>query len=33
MCDTCGCTKCKCGGKVVNGVCDKCGKHPKDCDC
>ena len=33
MCDECGCTPCKCGGTVAEGVCEKCGKPPEECEC
>ena len=33
MCKTCGCTPCKCGGKIVNGVCEGCGKPYDNCTC
>ena len=33
MCKTCGCTPCKCGRKIVKGVCEKCGKKYDDCTC
>lgn len=33
MCQTCGCTPCKCGRKIVNGVCEGCGKAYDDCTC
>jgi hypothetical protein len=33
MCKTCGCTPCKCGRPIENGVCSGCGKPYDDCDC
>jgi hypothetical protein len=33
MCKTCGCTPCKCGRKIVKGVCEKCGKEYDKCTC
>jgi hypothetical protein len=33
MCKTCGCTPCKCGEKIVNGVCEGCGKPYDECTC
>lgn len=33
MCDTCGCTPCGCGRKIVDGVCEGCSKPAKDCTC
>jgi hypothetical protein len=33
MCDTCGCTPCSCGGKIVEGNCDGCNKPMAECDC
>jgi len=33
MCKTCGCTHCKCGAKIVNGVCEGCKKPYNDCTC
>lgn len=33
MCKTCGCTPCKCGADIVNGVCEGCGKAYDDCTC
>ena len=33
MCKTCGCTPCKCGAIIVNGVCEGCGKTYDDCTC
>lgn len=33
MCKTCGCTPCKCGRKIVNKVCEGCGKPYDDCTC
>lgn len=33
MCYTCGCTPCKCGAKIVGGVCERCGKEYNECDC
>jgi len=33
MCKTCGCTPCKCGADIVNGVCEECGKAHDDCTC
>jgi hypothetical protein len=33
LCYTCDCTPCKCGGKIVGGVCEVCGKEYNECDC
>ena len=33
MCKICGCTPCKCGADIVNGVCEECGKAYDDCAC
>ena len=33
MCESCGCTPCDCGKKIVNGVCEGCGKLANDCTC
>jgi hypothetical protein len=33
MCYTCGCTPCKCGAKIIGGVCEGCGMEYNDCDC
>ena len=33
MCKGCGCIACKCGRKIVNGVCEGCGKPYDACTC
>ncbi|MDD5465524.1 MAG: phosphoribosyltransferase family protein [Candidatus Omnitrophica bacterium] len=33
MCKTCGCSPCKCGRKIVKGVCQGCGKKNDECSC
>lgn len=33
MCKTCGCMSCKCGRKIVDGVCEGCGKPYDECTC
>ena len=33
MCKSCGCMRCKCGRRIVNGVCEGCGKPYEACDC
>lgn len=33
MCDVCGCTPCKCGKEIVDGVCSGCGKPADECTC
>lgn len=33
MCKTCGCSPCKCGKKIVKGVCQGCGKKSDECSC
>jgi len=33
MCKSCGCTLCRCGRKIVDGVCEGCGKPYDECTC
>jgi hypothetical protein len=33
MCTECGCTDCKCGRSIVNGVCEGCGNPYESCLC